>query len=156
MVYDEATLRSLIGAHVGRTGGLMIALRTIQETFGHIPRAALPVIAHIFNLTQAEVKGVYSFYDDFKVEPVAKTVVKVCQAEACQSVGSHKLTERVSKALGLELGQTSGDRSVALEPVYCLGLCSCGPSMMVDDKLYARAEGKRLDGILASIPKGAH
>lgn len=156
MVYDEATLRSLIGAHVGETGGLMIALRAVQEAFGHIPREAVPVIAHVFNLTQAEVKGVYSFYDDFKTEPVAKTVVKVCQAEACQSVGSHVLTSRVAKALGLELGETSDDRAVALEPVYCLGLCSCGPSMMIGEKLYARAEGKRLDSILASIPKGAH
>lgn len=156
MVYDEATLRNLVGAYVGATGGLMIALRAVQETFGHIPREAVPVIAHIFNLTQAEVKGVYSFYDDFKTAPVARTVVKVCQAEACQSVGSHQLTERVVQALGLELGETSDDRSLALEPVYCLGLCSCGPSMMVGEKLYARAEGKRLDGILSSIPKGVH
>ena len=91
-----------------------------------------------------------------EIQIPAKTVVKICQAEACQSVGSHTLTERVATALGVELGATSNDRSVALEPVYCLGLCSCGPSMMVGEKLYARAEGKRLDGILASIPKGAH
>jgi len=156
MVYDEARLRSLISDHVGATGGLMIALRSVQEAFGHIPREAVPVIANVFNITQAELKGVYSFYDDFKTEPAAKTVVRVCQAEACQSVGSQKLTERVSKALGLALGQTSDDRSVALEPVYCLGLCSCGPSMMVGEKLYGRAEGKRLESILSTIPKGTH
>jgi formate dehydrogenase subunit gamma len=156
MMYDQAALSALIGHYVGQTGGLLIALRAVQAEFGHIPPQAVPVIAHIFNITQAELKGVYSFYDDFKTEPVAKTVVRVCQAEACQSVGSLALTRRVSKAMGLALGETSGDREVALEPVYCLGLCSCGPSMMVGDKLYARAEGKRLDGILATLPKGAH
>ena len=58
------------------------------------------MIAHIFNLTQAEVKGVYSFYDDFKTEPVAKTVVKVCQAEACQSVGQPRLTNARRQGAG--------------------------------------------------------
>ena len=154
MMYDEASLKTLIGSHVGATGGLMIALRQIQATFGHIPPKAVPVIAHLFNLTQAEVKGVVSFYDDFKSEPVAKTVVRVCQAEACQAVGSGVLTKRVADALGIGLGETSGDRAVALEPVYCLGLCSTGPAMMVGEKLYGRAEGKRLETLLAQLRGG--
>jgi formate dehydrogenase subunit gamma len=155
MLYDEASLQVLIGGHVGRTGGLLTALREIQGAFGHVPPAALPVIAHIFNVTQAEVKGVASFYDDFSFEPAAKTVVKVCQAESCQAVGSATLTKRVGKALGLALGETRPDRSVALKPVYCLGLCSCGPAMMVGEKLYARAEGKRLKSILSDLEGAA-
>ena len=148
MMYDEASLRLLIGDEVGRTGGLMIALRKIQATFGHIPAEAVPVIAHIFNITKAEVKGVTSFYDDFSNEPVAKTVVRVCQAEACQSVGCAVLTDRLSKELGVSLGETSGDGAVALEPVYCLGLCSVGPAMMIGETLYANAEGPRLEKIV--------
>jgi formate dehydrogenase subunit gamma len=153
MKYDEASLTELIGSHIGRTGGLISALRAVQQNFGRIPVQAVPIIANIFNVTKAEVKGVVSFYDDFKTEPVARTVVRVCQAEACQAVGSAHLTQRISRSLGVGLGETSGDRAVALEPVYCLGLCSCGPALMVGDKLYARAEGKRLDAILAAVPR---
>jgi formate dehydrogenase subunit gamma len=156
MVYDEASIEAIVTPYVGATGGLIVALRAVQSGLGHVPAESFAVIARTFNITQAEVRGVVSFYDDFKSEPVAKTVVRICQAEACQSVGSHALTKRISETLGLALGETSADRSVGLEPVYCLGLCSCGPSMMVGDKLYGRAEGRRLDVILSSIAPVKH
>jgi len=156
MVFDEASIQAIVGPHIGTTGGLITALRSVQDALGYVPSGAHLIIARAFNITQAEVRGVVSFYDDFKAEPVAKTVVRVCQAEACQAVGSDALTRRVSDALGIGLGETRADRSVALEPVYCLGLCSCGPSMMVDKQLYARAEGNRLETILSSLGQGKH
>lgn len=153
MVVDEASLKALVEPHVGATGGLMIALLAVQAAHGHIPPESHAAIADAFNITKAEVRGVVSFYDDFTDAPVAKTVVRVCQAEACQSVGGRTLTEQVGRTLGLALGEANADNSVAFEPVYCLGLCSCAPAMMVGDKLVGRAEGKRVDAALAGLAK---
>jgi formate dehydrogenase subunit gamma len=76
-------------------------------------------------------------------------VLQICQAEACQSVGAEALTEHAKKTLGIDFHETAKDGSVTLEPVYCLGHCACGPSIMVGEKLHARVDQKSFDRLLA-------
>ena len=134
----EALTRIVAERHVHRVGGVLQALREICLEHGHIEHADEHAVADVFNLSQAEVRGIVSFYHDLKTTPQPPLTVKVCQAEACQAVGGREFTDRVRTFLGLELGQADG--RVALEPVYCLGLCAQGPSMMVGERPVARAD----------------
>ncbi|TGS88051.1 formate dehydrogenase subunit gamma, partial [bacterium M00.F.Ca.ET.177.01.1.1] len=102
---------------------LLPILHSIQEEFGHVPKDALPVIADGLNLSRAEVHGVVSFYHDFRAKPAGRHVLKLCQAEACQSMGSDAVAAKVKQLLGIDFHETARDGSVTLEPVYCLGLC---------------------------------
>ena len=133
-----ALTRIIAARHLNRVGGVLQALREVVLEQGHIERSDEHVVADVFNLSQAEVRGIVSFYHDLKTAPQPPVTVKVCQAEACQAVGGRTLTERIEAHLGVELGD-SNDR-VALEPVYCLGLCAQGPSMMVGQRPVARAD----------------
>jgi formate dehydrogenase subunit gamma len=138
----QKATRALIEPYVCDTGGLIKALHALQNTHGFIDAALLPVIADMFNLTKAEVKGVISFYEDFRRSPAGTHVIKICQAEACQAVGARELTEKLRAALDLE-GPFSGcDTSVTgnitIEPVFCLGLCASGPAAVVDGALRGR------------------
>lgn len=156
MQYDESTIEGLISPFLSETGGLMRAMRALQGALGCVPQEAMPVLAKSFNITKAEVRGVITFYDDFKEAKEPSTVVRVCQAEACQSVGSRALTDRVAKLLGLGgLGERSKNGAVGLEGVFCLGLCSTAPAMMVGEKLVGRAEGARVDKALAAAAEEA-
>jgi len=76
----------------GRTGGVMLALHRIQQLFGYIDPSAMAMLGKVFNLSRAEIHGVASFYHDYKTSKPGKYTVKVCQAEACQAMGSVKLT----------------------------------------------------------------
>ena len=134
----SALTRIIAARHLNRVGGVLQALREVVLEQGHIERADEHVVADVFNLSQAEVRGIVSFYHDLKTVPQPPVTVKVCQAEACQAVGGRAFTERVEAHLGVELGDAN-DR-VALEPVYCLGLCAQGPSMMVGQRPVARAD----------------
>lgn len=136
----QSAILALVQPFTGETGGLMKALHAVQKTEGYIDAAALPVIADAFNLTKAEVKGVISFYEDFRRKPAGDHVIKICQAEACQAVGARALTEKALAAIGVSLGDTSVSASVTIEPVYCLGLCASGPAAMVDGKLRGRLD----------------
>lgn len=136
----SSATEALITPFVGQTGGLLRALHALQTSVGYIDAAAIPVIADVFNLTKAEVKGVVSFYSDFRRAPSGKHTVKICQAEACQAVGSRALTEKVLASLGLSFGETDSAGAVTVEPVYCLGLCASGPAAMVDGKLRGRLD----------------
>ena len=93
---------------------------------------------------KAEVQGVVGFYHDFRREPAGRHVIQVCRAEACQSMGSEDLAERLERALGIKFGDTTPDRRVTLLPVYCLGNCSLSPSAMIDGELHGRMTEKKV------------
>ena len=129
-------------------GALLPGLHEIQARCGYIPTEAVPLVADRLNLTRAEVHGVISYYHHFRQQPAGKVVVQVCRAEACQSVGAEALAEHVVKSLGCDFHETSKDGSVTLEPVYCLGHCACGPSIMVGDDVHARVTPERFDKLM--------
>lgn len=121
-----------------RVGGVLRALREIVLEHGHVSRAQEHVVADVFNLSRADVRGVVSFYHDLATVPRPRREVRVCQADACQAVGGAALTQRVQALLGLRLGEANDD--VALSAVYCLGLCAQGPAMQVNGRPVARAD----------------
>ena len=119
-------------------GALLPILHALQEEFGYIDQAAVPLIAGALNISHAEVHGVISFYHDFRREPGGRHTLKVCRAESCQAMGCESMIRHVEARLGVGLGQTTEDRSITLEPVYCLGNCALSPAVMLDGKLYGR------------------
>jgi formate dehydrogenase subunit gamma len=135
----------------GQQGALINALHRLQETFGYVDEAALPLLAKLFNLSRAEVHGVTSFYHDFRREKPGRYTIKVCQAEACQAVGSEALTASIKKQLGCDFHETSKDGLFTLEKVYCLGNCACSPSIMVDKQTYGRVTDKSFKALTQSL-----
>ena len=125
-----------------RVGGVLRALREIVLEYGHVSRGQEHVVAEVFNLSRAEVRGIVSFYHDLKTTPQPPLEVRVCQAEACQAVGGRALTKRVEGVLGLGLGEANED--AALSAVYCLGLCAQGPAMQVNGRAVVRADERDL------------
>lgn len=133
-----------------RPGALLPVLHGIQKVLGWIPADVISRIADGLNLSRAEVHGVVTFYHDFRTEPPAKHTVRVCRAEACQSVGAVNLEHWVQKRLGAKDHHgRSADGKVAMQPVYCLGNCALGPSMLFDDRIYGRVTPERFEEILA-------
>jgi len=147
----DPEIETLIADHLHLEGPLLPILLAIQAAFGHIPKTALAPIAKALNLTKAEVYGVVSFYHDFRDAPAGRHVVKICRAEACQSVGGAALAKETLARLGVDWGGTSANGAVTIEPVFCLGLCACGPAAMVDDKVVGRVDTARMDNILNEV-----
>ncbi|MBB4479355.1 formate dehydrogenase subunit gamma [Rhizobium etli] len=135
-----ARTRSIVADLRFLEGPLLPILHQVQQEFGYVPQQALPVIAEELNLSRAEVHGVMSFYHDYRDHPAGRHVLKLCRAEACQSMGGDALAERIKALLGIDFHQTTLDGSVTLAAVYCLGLCACGPSAMLDGEVYGRVD----------------
>ncbi|MBB3611949.1 formate dehydrogenase subunit gamma [Rhizobium sp. BK602] len=131
---------AIIDSMKSMEGPLLPILHGLQEEFGYVPQDTLPLIASALNLSRAEVHGVMTFYHDYRDHPAGRHVLKLCRAEACQSMGGDQLAERVKQLLGIDFHQTTLDGSVTLEPVYCLGLCACAPAAMLDGELYGRLD----------------
>jgi formate dehydrogenase subunit gamma len=140
----NAILGRILAAHRNQPGTLLPVLHEVQEAFGHIPPDAVPMIAGALNLSRAEVHGVISYYHHFRQEPAGRHMVRVCCAEACQAVGGEALAEHAKARLaGSEL---------TLEPVYCLGLCACGPAVQVGEtQLHAAMTPTKFDALVARL-----
>ena len=137
-----SALEETVVRHAAREGPLLPILHDVQREQGYIGEADVRRIAQALNLSRAEVSGVVSFYHDFRRAPEPLPVLKLCRAEACQARGGEALARRAEE-------RSSG--RVKVEPVYCLGLCSVGPSAMVGDTVHARLDPDALDALIETI-----
>ena len=146
-----AQVGEILTLHTGREGALLPILHDVQAAFGMVPQEALPQIAKALNISKAEVHGVVSFYHDFRDHRTGTHVVKLCRAEACQSVGADRVAAHARAALGVDWHGTTADGRVTLEPVFCLGLCACGPAALVDGRVVGRVDEARFDALVAGV-----
>jgi formate dehydrogenase subunit gamma len=144
-------VRALVAAHRGDRGALLPILHRIQAEFGYIDAGVVPVLAAELNISRADVHGVITFYTDFRSEPAGATVLKLCRAEACQSVGAERLIAHAEQVLGIKAGQTTPDGSVTLEQVFCLGNCALGPAGQINEQVRGRLSPARLDALLTEV-----
>jgi formate dehydrogenase subunit gamma len=143
--------RAIVSKLRSLEGPLLPILHEVQDEFGYVPQEALPVIAQELNLSRAEVHGVMTFYHDFRDHPAGRHVLKLCRAEACQSMGGDAVAARIKALLGIDFHQTALDGSVTLEPVSCLGLCACSPAAMLDGELHGRVDDETIAELVAEV-----
>jgi len=148
--WSAETAQRLIDERKALPGALLPILHALREAFGYIDRAAVPQVADALNLTRAEVHGVVSFYHDFRDHPPGRHVLKVCRAEACQSMNNEAI-DHIKDRLGIDFHQTTPDRSFTLEAVYCLGNCACAPALTLDEKVHGRVDAARFDRLIEGL-----
>ena len=151
--YDRTIATEIINSFGAKPEMLVQILHAFVDRYSYISETALRQIADELNISRADVHGVVNFYHDFRTTPPGRHVVRICQAEACQSMGSRELTEHAERAVGVKLNNTTPDGEITLEPVYCLGNCACSPAVMVDNRVYGRVDSNKFDRLL---PRGRH
>lgn len=144
---DPATrerVLAVVAAHRGDRGPLLPILHGIAAELGYVDEAVVPLVAEELNLSRADVHGVVSFYHDFRRAPAGTTVVRLCRAEACQSMGAAALVDQVTGRYGVPLGGTTPDGAVTVEQVFCFGNCALAPAAEVAGELIGRADADRV------------
>ena len=146
--WDPARCAEIVANFGGLEGPLLPILHSVSDAFGCVPAEAIPVIAEGLNISRAEVHGAVSFYHDFRTTPATPRVVRLCRAEACQSMGGRELADEVLGRLGVDWGAATSDGEVTVEAVYCLGLCGVAPAALVDGAPVGRL---RPDALLKAL-----
>jgi formate dehydrogenase subunit gamma len=158
MNHDSAAIARCVSSVVARfkeqPGPLLEILHAVQDDLGYVPPDAVPLIADALNLSRAEVHGVVSFYHHFHETPFANNVLKLCRAEACQSMNGNAIADLAKRRLGCDFGATRADGRLTLEAVYCLGLCACAPAAMFNGRPLGRIDAARIEEV--AIECGAH
>jgi len=147
--YDTKAVSEIVASFGARPEMLIQILHGVMQQVGWVPEAAVRQLADELNLSRAEVHGVVSYYHDFRSEPAGRHIVRICQAESCQAMGSRALTAHAKASLGMDMHETAGD--ITLEPVYCLGNCACSPNVMIDERTYGRVTPERFDALVRGL-----
>ena len=129
---------------------LIMILQEIQRKYNYLPQASLIYLAEKIGIPISTIFGVGTFYSTFSLEPRGKHIISVCLGTACHVRGAERVRERIQETLNIENGQTTEDMLFTLESVRCLGCCSLGPVVRVDDDIHGRITsdmaGKIIEG----------
>ncbi|OYU47083.1 MAG: NADH-quinone oxidoreductase subunit E [Rhizobiales bacterium PAR1] len=145
--WDDGHAQAIVEKLKHLDGATLPILHALQDAFGYVDAAAVPMIAQTLNLSRAEVQGTLSFYHDFKAKPAMDRVIRLCRAEACQAQGCESLVEHARRH-GIAVDDHAAAAGASLETVYCLGNCALGPAAMVEGELVGRLDAVRLSALI--------
>jgi formate dehydrogenase subunit gamma len=130
----DPEIRVLLAELSQEEGSLLRCLQRVQEHFGYVPDSSIGAIAELCNVSRAETFGVLTYYSDLRTVAPAAVVVRICGAEACQSVGSRELESEWHHIQEKDFSHAS----VETAEVCCLGNCALGPAAMINGELVGR------------------
>jgi NADH:ubiquinone oxidoreductase subunit E len=146
---DYSDLDRIIDEEYGNDPeNLIMILQGIQRLYNYLPREALSYLSVKIGLPLSRIYGVATFYSTFSLKPRGRHVVSICRGTACHVRGSNKVHEKAKKLLGVEDGGTTPDGRFTLETVYCVGGCSLGPMVKVDEEMCGRISAGKIENIL--------
>ena len=130
---------------------LIPTLQKVQAKLGYLPVLAMERIAEGLKVPAADVYGLATFYNQFRLNPPGKHQVKVCLGTACYMVGGDITLESFERRMEIREGETSHDRLYSLERVACVGCCTMAPVVVVDDQVEGKVTPTRVDGIMLAL-----
>ena len=148
---DLTLLSGVLEEYAAVEGSLITILQKAQEIYGYLPMDVIYHIAEATGNSPAKVLGVATFYTQFRLQPIGKYLIMLCQGTACHVNGSERILAAVSEELGIVNGETTDDGVFTLSNVACLGCCSLSPVMMINGETYGTLTPDKAIGILREL-----
>lgn len=135
----------------GKADEVIPLLQMVQDRLGYLPGNALEAISRITKQPAASIFGIATFYEQFRLKPVGKHIVKVCRGTACHVKGADRILNEITSNFHIAPGQTSDDRLLTLETVACFGSCAIAPVVVVDQDVKGRMNSSKTSKMLDQI-----
>lgn len=132
---------------------LIPILQDLQDVFGYLPEKELQKVSMHANLPMARIYGVATFYNQFRLQPLGKFVIRVCRGTACHVKGSFDILTTLENELGIKAGQTTRDLLFSIETVACIGACSIAPVVAVNEEFYGKLDAQKMKKLLGQFRK---
>ncbi|MBQ7740030.1 MAG: NADH-quinone oxidoreductase subunit NuoE [Eubacterium sp.] len=155
MKLDLKPLEAVLAEYATTKGSLITILQNTQELYGYLPEEAIKLISERTSIPESEIMGVATFYTQFRLEPVGKYLIMLCQGTACHVNSSELILQTIKDELGIDDGETTKDGLFSLECVACLGCCSLSPVMMINENTYGSLTPDKTKKILKELREAA-
>ncbi len=127
---------------------LIMILHEVQDIYGYLSYEMMDIIATNLKISINEIYSVASFYKDFKMKPVGKYQISVCEGTVCYINESKRIKEEIENILNIHDGEVTPDFMFSLHTSHCLGCCSMAPVMMINNKVYGNLKVSDVKRIL--------
>ena len=117
-------------------GALIPLLQSAQDSYGYIPEKVIHYVSEIVGIPAAEIYGVITFYAQFRLKPLGKNVIKICEGTACHVNGAKSILNALQNELGISVDETTEDGLFTLQSVACIGCCSLAPVIMINSETH--------------------
>jgi len=135
-----------------RRAALLPALHLVQDELGWLPEPAMAYIGHLLDVPPVRVREVATFYTMYRLRPVGRHHVGVCNSVSCWAMGSEKILRRCTEVLGIHPGETTKDGQFSLEEVACLAACGDAPAVLINNFTYfENVTPEKLDGLIREL-----
>ena len=132
----------------GELGALIPLLQAAQETYGYVPESAIDYISQIVGIPAAEIYGVITFYSQFRLKPMGKNIIRICDGTACHVNASSSIMKVIENELKIGSDETTDDGMFTLQKVACLGCCSLSPVVMINEETHGRLTPRKMQQLL--------
>jgi NADH-quinone oxidoreductase subunit E len=129
-------------------GALIYLLQSAQDSYGYIPEKVIHYISEVVDLPAADIYGVITFYSQFRLKPLGRYVIKICEGTACHVNNAKNILRALQNELGITVGETTDDGLFSLQSVACLGCCSLAPVIMINEETHGSLTPKKIKGII--------
>jgi len=131
-----------------RSGGdkenLIMILQAINKRYNYLPLPALKYLSVKLGVSMSGIYEIATFYSMFSLEPRGRNIVSVCLGTACHVRGAERIKNSLESHLGVKAGETSPDMKFTMETVRCIGCCSLGPVVTINDKTFGRTSADEI------------
>ena len=134
----------------GQDGSLIPLLQSAQESYGYIPEKAIYYISELVGIPAADIYGVITFYSQFRLAPLGRNLIRICEGTACHVNGAKSILTVLEDELGIGVDETTEDGEFTLQSVACLGCCSLSPVIMINDETHGSLTQTKLRKIIKS------
>ncbi len=129
-------------------GSLIPLLQSAQDTYGYIPEKVIYYISELVRIPAADIYGVITFYSQFRLKPLGKNIIRICEGTACHVNGAKSILSVLQDELGISVGETTDDGLFTLQSVACLGCCSLAPVIMINDATHGNLTAEKIKTVI--------
>jgi NADH:ubiquinone oxidoreductase subunit E len=126
---------------------LIMILQSVQERYNYLPRPALSYLSSKLKIPYSLIFGVATFYSSFSLEPRGRNIVSICLGTACHVRGGERIKETIHHTIE-KLAGDPADMRFSVESVRCIGCCSLGPVVKINEDVHSRMTTDAVKNIL--------
>ncbi len=132
----------------GNKENLIMILQSIQRRYNYLPKAALSYLSVKLGVPYSKIYGVGTFYSTFSLEPRGRNIISICLGTACHVRGGERVREKIEDTIDIRDGETTEDMKFTLESVRCIGCCSLGPVIKINEDMHGRITSEEVKTVL--------
>jgi NADH-quinone oxidoreductase subunit E len=144
----QSDFEAIIERYEGKESAILAILQDLQAKEKYLPKDLLEQVSQKMHIPMTRIFRIATFYNALSIKPRGRHKIDVCLGTACHVRGGNKIIDKLSRDLGIQVGETTKDKRFTLESVRCVGCCSLGPVAVIDGNVFGRLTQEKVPTLL--------